>query len=68
MEELEAARIKREPEVEKRLEEETGYRQGFNVTALRESYAWRNYFNIEYFRRAMERRVDRVIKQQEYLF
>lgn len=52
LEQLEAERPK-EPDVETQLEELTGYKQGFNAVALAESYAWRDYFNIEYFRRAM---------------
>lgn len=54
LEQLEAERSK-EPEVEAQLEEETGYKQGFNPVALAESYGWRDYFNIEFFRRAMSR-------------
>jgi hypothetical protein len=67
LEELEAARPK-DAEEDARLKELTGYTHGFNPTALAESYAWRDYANIEYFRRAMNRKVDRFTRQQETLF
>jgi hypothetical protein len=52
--ELEAERIK-EPVREAYLEMLTGYKHGFNPRCLAEHYTWRDYANIEYFRRAMKR-------------
>lgn len=67
LEELEAARPK-DPEEDARLKALTGYDHGFNPTCLANHYTWRDYANIEYFRRAMERRVDKFVRQQDTLF
>jgi len=64
--ELEQERVKYPIEAE--LEEAMGFKQGFNIEALSKSYGWRDHFNIEYFRRAMNRRVDRFKQRQETLF
>jgi uncharacterized protein Usg len=56
LEELEAARVKH-PEIEAALEEATGFKQGYNPTALAESYGWRDNLNIGYFRRIQDRAV-----------
>ena len=69
LERLEFLESRREPHPEEEaLEKETGFKQGFNPIALAKSYGWRDYANIEYFRRAMERRVDRFTLRQETLF
>ena len=65
--ELEAVRIKN-PEVEASLEAATGFKQGYNITALAESYGWRDNLNIDFFRRVQERRVDKFINPQLGLF
>lgn len=67
LEELEATRVKN-LEVEAELEAETGYKQGFNLQCLAESYGWRDHFNIDYFKRVQERRVYTFKRQQETLF
>lgn len=60
---LEAARY-RDPELEKLLAEMAPeYKHGYNPRALSESYAWRDVFNIDYFHRAMNRRVDKFIPE-----
>ena len=56
------------PELEAELEKEMGCRQGFYPEALAKSYGWRDYANIEYFRRAMDRKVDRFVREQETLW
>lgn len=66
LEELEAARTKYP--IEEELEKAKGYKQGLNPVALGESYGWRDVANIGYFKRAMDRRVDRFVLQQETLF
>lgn len=67
LEEMEADRPKI-PELEKALEKEMGFKQGFNPKALGESYGWRDYANIEYFRRAMKRKIDHFKREQETLW
>jgi hypothetical protein len=67
LEELEAERIKT-PDVEQRLERLTGFKQGFNPVALGRSYGWRDNFNIQYFKRAENRAVDRFVRTQQTLF
>lgn len=68
LEELEAARTDRNPELEAELEAQTGYKQGYNPEALAKSYGWRDHMNVNYFRRAMKRRVDTFLVSQETLF
>jgi hypothetical protein len=41
---------------------------GYDPKLLRTHYGWRDHFNIEYFRRAMDRRVDRFKPEQVTLF
>lgn len=67
LEQLEAERPKF-PELEAELEKLAGYKIGYNPTALAESYGCRDWANIEYFRRAMNRNVDRFVSKQETLF
>lgn len=67
LEELEAIRPKN-PELEAELEAFMGCKQGFNPKALGLSYGWRRWANIEYFRRAMDRKVDRFLRKQDTLF
>ncbi len=66
LEQLEAERIK--APIEADYEKEAGYKMGYYPEALAKSYGWRDYANIEYFRRAMNRRVDRFTSKQETLF
>lgn len=68
LEELEAQRIKDDPEVEALFEQELGCKMGYNSQALSKSYGLRDIGNMEYFRRVMDRRVDRFIRLQETLF
>ena len=49
--------------IRKRVEE-----LGYTVQGLRESYGWRDHFNIGYFKRAMERRIDRFTAAQPSIF
>ena len=56
------------PELEAELEKAMGCRQGFYPEALAASYGWRDYANIEYFRRAMDRGVKTFKREQETLF
>lgn len=65
--ELEAERVK-EPQVEADFEAELGCKMGYNPEALSKSYGLRDIGNMEYFRRAMNRRIDRFTMQQETLF
>lgn len=65
--ELEAERT-REPDVERDFEIEMGCKMGYNPEALGKSYGLRDVGNMEYFRRAMNRRIDRFTMQQETLF
>lgn len=67
LEELEAARPKN-PELEEQVAAEMGCRQGFYPEALAVSYGWRRYANAEYFRRAMNRRIDRFTHRQPELW
>lgn len=67
LEQMEADRPKH-PEFEAELEGYMHCKQGFNPDALAASYGWRRYANIEYFRRAMNRKVDRFVREQETLF
>jgi hypothetical protein len=67
LEQLEAERPKH-PELEAELEAFMGCKQGFNPEALGKSYGWRRYANVEYFRRAMNRKVDHFIQTQPTLF
>lgn len=67
LEELEAERP-RDPELEAVFEQELGCKMGFNPEALGKSYGLRDIGNMEYFRRAMDRRVDKFIAVQETLF
>lgn len=41
---------------------------GYDVDLLASMYGWRDHFNIEYFRRIQERRVDRFINREQGLF
>jgi hypothetical protein len=65
--ELEAERI-RNPELEKTFKAEFGCEMGFNPVALGKSYGMRDIGNIEFFRRAMARKVDTFIRKQDTLF
>jgi hypothetical protein len=65
--ELEAARPP-SPEFDAELAELTGVPQGFNPQALATCYGWRDRANIDYFRRAQGRRVDKFLRAQETLF
>ena len=65
--ELEATRIK-EPWLEQQWEDLLGYKPGYNPIALTESYGWRGHFNIHYFDRIQERRVDIFKRKQGTLF
>lgn len=67
LEQLEAERVK-DPELEATLTEMMGFPQGYTPQALAESYGWRDHFNINYFRRAQDRRVDTFKRVQETLF
>jgi hypothetical protein len=68
LEEMEAERFK-DPEVESRIEEIIGYKPGFNVRTLVDSYTWRDNFNIAVFKRAMDRiKIEKFTRQQETLF
>jgi hypothetical protein len=67
LEQLEAERIKN-PKLEAELEHYMGCKQGFNPEALGRSFGWRDYANIEYFRRAMNRGVDHFVPVQSMLF
>jgi hypothetical protein len=67
LEQLEAERPKH-LELEAELEAFMGCKQGFNPEALGKSYGWRRYANVEYFRRAMNRKVDHFIQTQPTLF
>ncbi len=66
LEQLEAERVKSPHEAD--YEKEAGYKMGYYPEALARSYGWRDFANIEYFRRAMNRRVDRFTSKQETLF
>jgi hypothetical protein len=65
--ELEAERI-RDPEVEAMFKQELGCEMGFTPEALGKSYGLRDVGNMEYFKRAMNRRVDKYIEVQPTLF
>jgi hypothetical protein len=65
--EMEDARPKY-PEIEDRLAVMMKCKQGFYPEALAESYGWRMYANLEYFRRAMERRVTTFRRKQDTLW
>lgn len=65
--ELEAERIK-DPVLEAAFEEEMKCKMGYNPEALGKSYGLRDIGNMEYFRRAMNRRVDKFLRAQETLF
>lgn len=67
LEELEAVRPK-QLELEERLGKMIGCKLGFNPQALAKSYAWRYWANLEYFRRAMDRRVDRFQRKQDTIW
>lgn len=67
LEQLEAERIKN-PSLEDELAEIQGYKQGYNVMALSHMYGWRDHFNINYFKRAQERRIYKFKREQETLF
>jgi hypothetical protein len=67
LEQLEAERPKH-PELEDELKGYMHCKQGFNPEALGASYGWRRYANIEYFRRAMDRKVDRFVRKQKTLW
>jgi len=64
---LEAARPKF-PALEDNIAKIMGCPQGFNPEALAKSYGWRWYANAEYFRRAMDRRIDRFTRKQDTLW
>jgi hypothetical protein len=66
LEELEAVRVK-DP-IEPMLEEQMGFKQGYNFKALSESYGWRDHFNINYFVRAEARAATTYINPQPDLF
>jgi hypothetical protein len=65
--EMEAVRPK-SPEIEDRLAVMMKCKQGFYPEALAKSYGWRMYANLEYFRRAMERRVATFKRKQDTLW
>jgi hypothetical protein len=65
--ELEAERIKH-PEIEARLEKYGGFKQGYCLEGLAQSYGWRDHFNINYFRRSQDRHVKTFKRTQETLF
>ncbi len=67
LEECEAERVKH-PELEQRLEQYGGFKQGYCVEGLAQSYGWRDHFNINYFRRSQDRSVKTFKRQQETLF
>jgi hypothetical protein len=67
LEQLEAERVK-DLAVEERVAGLMGCKQGFYPEALAKSYGWRWYANAEYFRRAMERRIDRFVRKQDTLW
>jgi hypothetical protein len=67
LEELEAERIKF-PQQEAEMAEALGFKQGYNVRSLAESYGWRDHFNINYFRRAQGRAVKTFRRPRESLF
>lgn len=67
LEQLEAERIKN-PQLEDELADIQGYKQGYNFKALSEMYGWRDHFNINYFKRAQDRRVYTFKREQETLF
>lgn len=56
------------PDIENRVAAMMGCQQGFYPEALSKSYGWRFYANLEYFRRAMNRRVDRFTRQQDSIW
>jgi hypothetical protein len=62
LEELEAVRCKSADEP--MLEEQMGFRQGYNPKALSESYGWRDHFNINYMVRAEHRATQTFINNQ----
>lgn len=63
LEEEEAKRIKH-PEEEAKMEEVLGFKQGYNVKSLAESYGWRDHWNINYFNRAQSRAVEKSLVDQ----
>lgn len=67
LEQLEAERTK-EPEVEAAFEAELGCKMGYNPQALGKSYGLRDIGNLEYYRRAMGRRVAQFTRAQDTLF
>lgn len=67
LEQLEAGR-KKYPEIEAEMERQLGFKQGYNVRSLSESYGWRDHFNINYFKRAQSNAVKTFKRQQETLF
>lgn len=64
---MESAR-KKSPELEEKIAGIMGCPQGFNPEALSKSYGWRWYANAEYFRRAMDRKIDRFSRKQDTLW
>lgn len=66
--ELEAARTPLPGDLEERLEDVTGVKQGYYPEALAAMYGWRDYANIEYFRRAMDRGATTFRREQGGLF
>jgi len=67
LEELDKIRP-RNPEIEARVEEATGIKQGYNPEALSKMYGWRDHFNINYFRRMQERTTTKFIREQGGFF
>lgn len=67
LEQLEALRPKF-PAHEEIMAAELGCKPGFNAAAFQASYGWRAWANIEYYRRTMERRVDRFVNKQDTFF
>lgn len=64
---LETERPKNQ-ELEEKFKHYLGVDMGYNPAALGKCYGMRDVANIEYFRRAMDRRVNTYIRAQETLF
>jgi hypothetical protein len=67
LQQLEAERVRR-PDIETDFEAELGVKLGFTPEALAKSYGLRDLGNLEYFKRAMQRGVDRFVRVQETLW
>ena len=67
LQQLEAERVKR-PDIESDFEAELGVKLAFTPEALAKSYGLRDLGNLEYFKRAMQRGVDRFVRVQETLW